>query len=115
MLPFLASHAIFHAILCRGGLTMSQNPPRYKRRWRYYRTSGGACPIEKFLDSLSDEDAAEVNAAMKEVQEEGTRVAHFIRNDIYEVLSPGKDRTYRILFSEEGKQNHILTDLHRMA
>ena len=90
---------------------MSQNPPRYKRRWRYYRTSGGACPIEKFLDSLSDEDAAEVNAAMKEVQEEGTRVAHFIRNDIYEVLSPGKDRTYRILFSEEGKHNHILLAL----
>jgi phage-related protein len=90
---------------------MSQNPPRYKRRWRYYRTSGGACPIEKFLDSLSDEDAAEVNAAMKELQEEGTRVAHFIRNDIYEVLSPGKDRTYRILFSEEGKHNHILLAL----
>ena len=90
---------------------MSQNPPRYKRRWRYYRTSGGACPIEKFLDDLSDEDAAEVNAAMKEVQEEGTRVAHFIRNDIYEVLCRGKDRTYRILFSEEGKHNHILLAL----
>lgn len=90
---------------------MSQNPPRYKRRWRYYRTSGGACPIEKFLDGLSDEDAAEVNAAMKEVQEEETRVAHFIRNDIYEVLSRCKDRTYRILFSEEGKHNHILLAL----
>lgn len=90
---------------------MSQKPPYYKRRWRYYRTSAGACPLEKFLDDLSDADAAVVNAAMKEVQEEGTRVAHFIRNEIYEVRAPGKDRTYRILFSQEGKHNHILLAL----
>src|SRR5712692_3455702 len=64
---------------------MPQKPPRYKQRWRYYRTSGGMCPIEKFLDDLSEADAAAVLAAMKEVQEEGTRVAHFIRNEIYEV------------------------------
>jgi phage-related protein len=90
---------------------MSQNPLHHKRRWRYYRTSGGACPVEKFLDDLSDEDAVAVNAAMKEVREEGTRVAHFIRNEIYEVRSPGKDRTYRILFSQEGKHNNILLAL----
>ena len=90
---------------------MSQNPQRYKRRWRLYRTSTGACPVQKFLDELSDEDTAAVIAAMKEVQEEGTRVAHFIRNDIYEVRSRGKDRIYRILFSEEGKHNHILLAL----
>lgn len=48
---------------------------------------------------------------MKEVRDEGTRVAHFIRNDIYEVLSPGKDRTYRILFTQEGKHDHILLAL----
>ena len=90
---------------------MSQKPPRYKRRWRYYRNSGGTCPIEKFLDDLSEADAAAVLAAMKEVQEEGTRVAHFIRNEIYEVRSRGKDRIYRILFSQEGKHDHILLAL----
>ena len=68
---------------------MSQKPPPYKRRWRYYRTSGGACPIEQFLDDLSDADAEAVLAVMKEVREEGTRVAHFIRNEIYEVLGQG--------------------------
>ena len=73
---------------------MSQKPPRYKRRWRNYRTSGGACPIEKFLDDLSEGDAAAVSAAMKEVREEGTSVAHFIRNEIYEVRGRGKDRIY---------------------
>src|SRR5215469_1035573 len=90
---------------------MSQKPPSYKRRWRYYRTSGGACPVEKFLDELSEADTAAVLAAMKEVQEEGTRVAHFIRNEIYEVRGRGKDRIYRILFSQEGKHEHILLAL----
>ena len=90
---------------------MSQKPSSYKRRWRYYRTSGGACPIEKFLADLSRADAAAVYAAMKEVREEGTRVAHFIRDEIYEVISPGEDRTYRILFSQEGKHDHILLAL----
>jgi len=90
---------------------MSRKPPHYKRRWRYYRNRGGACPIEKFLDDLSEADAAAVLAAMKEVREEGTRVAHFIRNDIYEVRGRGKDRIYRILFSQEGKHEHILLAL----
>jgi phage-related protein len=90
---------------------MSQKPPRYKRRWRYYRTSGGACPIEEFLDGLSEADLAAVLAAMKEVQEEGTRVAHFLRNEIYEVRGRGRDRIYRILFSQEGKHEHILLAL----
>jgi len=50
--------------------------------------------MEKFLDDLSEADAAAVLAAMKEVQEEGTRVAHFIRNEIYEVRGRGKDQIY---------------------
>lgn len=90
---------------------MPQDQPFYKRRWRFYRTSGGKCPIEEFLDSLSDEDKAEVAAAMKEVQEEGTRVTHHIRNEIYEVIASGKNRQYRILFSQEGKRDHILLAL----
>jgi len=90
---------------------MSQNPQRYKRRWRYYQTSTGACPVQKFLDELSDEDEAAVHAAMKDVREEGTKIAHHIRNDIYEVRCSGKDRDYRILFSEEGKHNNILLAL----
>jgi phage-related protein len=90
---------------------MPQDQPLYKRRWRYYRSSRGACPIEEFLDDLSDEDAAAVIAAMKEMREEGTRIAHYIRNEIYEVIAPGKDRSYRILFSQEGKHDHILLAL----
>ena len=95
----------------QGELAMSQKPPHHKRRWRYYRNSRGGCPVEKFLDDLSREDAAAVYAAMKEVREEGTRVAHFIRNEIYEVRCHGKDRIYRILFSQEGKHENILLAL----
>jgi phage-related protein len=94
-----------------GASAMSQNPQRYKRRWRYYQTSTGACPVQKFLDQLSDEDEAAVHAAMKDVREEGNKIAHHIRNDIYEVRCSGKDRDYRILFSEEGKHNNILLAL----
>jgi phage-related protein len=90
---------------------MPQDQSLYKRRWRFYRTSGGKCPIEEFLDGLSDEDKAEVAAAMKEVQEERTRVTHHIRNEIYEVIASGRGRQYRILFSQEGKHDHILLAL----
>lgn len=90
---------------------MSQNPQRYKRRWRFYKTSTGACPVRKFLDELSDEDTAAVNAAMNDVQEEGNQIAHHLRNGIYEIRCSGKNREYRILFSEEGKHNNILLAL----
>lgn len=90
---------------------MPQDKLSYKRRWRYYQTSGGACPVEKFLDDLSDEDAKAVLASMKDVRDEGTRIAHYIRNEIYEVISSGKDCTYRVLFSQEGKRENILLAL----
>jgi phage-related protein len=85
--------------------------PHYKRRWRYYRTSAGACPVEDFLDTLTEADAAAVLAAMKEVQEEGNKVAHFLRGEIYEARARGKDRIYRVLFSQEGKHDRILLAL----
>lgn len=90
---------------------MAHEPPHAKRRWRYYRTSAGACPVEAFLDGLSEADAAAVLAAMKEVQQEGTRVAHFLRHEIYEVRARGKDRIYRVLFSQEGKHDQVLLAL----
>jgi phage-related protein len=90
---------------------MLEEQTPYKRRWRYYRTSGGACPMEKFLDDLSDEDAKAILASMKDVREEGTRIAHFIRNEIYEVISSGKNCAYRVLFSQEGKHENILLAL----
>lgn len=44
-------------------------------RWRDYRTRAGRRPVKDFIDGLSDEDAAEVVAAMAEVREEGLDAA----------------------------------------
>lgn len=40
-----------------------------KRRWRFYRTPAGRRVIDEFLATLSDFDAAEVAAALKEVRD----------------------------------------------
>lgn len=47
----------------------------HKRQWRQYETRAGNRPVKKFLAQLSDDDAASVTAAMKEVQEEGLKAA----------------------------------------
>jgi len=36
-----------------------------KRRWRDYRTRAGRRPVKEFMAALSDEDAAEVVAAIR--------------------------------------------------
>jgi hypothetical protein len=46
---------------------MSGSPRKYRRQWRDYRTPAGGRPIRDSFDSLTDEEAAEVIAAMKEV------------------------------------------------
>jgi hypothetical protein len=48
-------------------------PPR--RRWRDYRTTSGRSPVEEFIDSLSDVDAASVLAGMAEVRDRGLTAA----------------------------------------
>jgi hypothetical protein len=38
-----------------------------RRQWRDYRSPAGRRPVKEFLDGLSDEDAAAVAAAMRDV------------------------------------------------
>lgn len=84
---------------------------RRRARWRDYRTAGGSRPVKDFIDELTDEDAAEVIAAMKEIAKLGPSAARHLRRDIYEVRAAGQNRTYRVLFSSEGKHGHILLAL----
>lgn len=84
-------------------------------RWRDYRTATGRRPVKEFLDALSDEDAAEVAAAMAEVRAEGLGVARHLRGDIYEVRAEGKDVALRVLFAQEGKKGRILLALEGFA
>ena len=82
-----------------------------KRRWRDYRTVTGRRPVKEFVDSLSDADAAEIAAAMKEVQQEGLRAAKHLRGELYEVIADGERQTFRILFAPVGRRNNILLAL----
>ena len=78
--------------------------PHTKRfRWRDYRTASGARPVKVFLDTLSDEEAASVVAAMKDVAEHGLDRARHLRSDVYEVRADSDRRAFRILFSQETK------------
>ena len=86
----------------------------YRRRWRLYRTATGARVVEKELDALSADDAADIVAEMKLVAQLGLRDggARHLRNDIWEVRSSGRDVIHRALFAKQGRYGHILLALH---
>jgi phage-related protein len=52
---------------------------------------------------LTDEEAASVVAAMKEVGELGLSAARHLRGDLYEVRADADRRTFRVLFAQETK------------
>jgi hypothetical protein len=81
-------------------------PPR--RRWRDYRTASGRSPVEEFIDSLSDDDAAAVLARMAEVRQRGLVAARHLEGDIWEVRVDRNRVIYRVLFAEEGSRGRVL-------
>lgn len=94
---------------------MPEQPGQHKRRWRQYRTAVGNEPVREFLRRLSDEDAAEIVAAMKEVESEGLSAARHLRGDIYEVRADGYTQSYRILFAPEGRYGQVLLALEAFS
>jgi len=84
---------------------------KHHRQWRDYRTATGRRPIRDFFETSSDEEAAEVLAAMKEVGERGLDAGRHLRGDVYEVRADGANRTFRILFSAEGKFGQVFLSL----
>jgi phage-related protein len=86
-------------------------PVRPRRRWREYTTATGRCPVEEFIDDLSDNDAAAVLAGMAEVRAQGLRAARHLEGDIWEVRVDGERVIYRVLFAEEGARSQILLAL----
>lgn len=94
---------------------MPERPGKHKRRWRQYRTAGGNEPVREFLRRLSDEDVAEIVAAMKEVESEGLSGARHLRGDIYEVRAEGHTQSYRILFAPEGRYGQVLLALEAFS
>jgi phage-related protein len=76
---------------------------RSRFRWRDYRTESGARPIAAFVAALTDEDAAAVTAAMKDVAENGLQAGRHLRGEIYEVRADGDRHAFRLLFAQETK------------
>lgn len=90
-----------------------QQPKRYRRQWRFYRSVAGREPVREFLDQLSDEDAAAVAAAMKEVRNAGrghVDVNH-LRGAIWQIEVDGQSVIYRLLFAEQGRFSQVLLAL----
>lgn len=84
---------------------------RHQRQWRDYRTPAGARPVKEFLVKLSDEEVAAISAGMREVRQRGTSAARHLRGDIYEVRADAATRSFRLLFSCEGKYSQVLLSL----
>jgi phage-related protein len=82
-----------------------------RRRWRDYKTPAGRSPVEKFIDGLSDGDAAAVLAGMQDVRDHGLRAARHLDGEIWEVRVDGDRVIYRILFAPEGSRGQILLAL----
>ena len=92
---------------------MSDTPEQLHRRpkWRDYRTAGGARPIKKFIDALSDEHAAAVADSMRDVRDRGLAAARHLQDEIWEVRVDVGQVIYRILFAPQGRKSQILLSL----
>ena len=90
-----------------------QQPKRYRRQWRFYRSVAGREPVREFLAQLSDEDAAAVAVAMKEVRNTGRGHAdvNHLRGDIWQIEVDGQGVIYRLLFAELGRYSQVLLAL----
>lgn len=99
------------AVAANSGATSP--PKRFRRQWRFYKSASGREPVREQLDQLSDEDAASVAAAMREVRAAGrghSDVNH-LRGDIWQIEVDGRHVIYRLLFSEEGRFGQVLLAL----
>jgi phage-related protein len=67
--------------------------------------------VKAFITELTDEEAAAVVAAMKEVKDDGLQAARHLRGPIYEVRADAATRSFRLLFAAEGRFSHVLLAL----
>lgn len=67
--------------------------------------------MRDFIAGLGEVDAAEVLAAMKDVERHGLSVAEHLEDEIHEVKAEGNRQTFRILFAPQGKHDQVLLSL----
>jgi phage-related protein len=71
--------------------------------------------VKEFLDELTDDELAAVVAGMKDVAERGLPAAKHLRGDLYEVRADASTRSFRVLFSAEGRFSQVLLSLTAFA
>jgi phage-related protein len=85
------------------------------RRWRHYRTARGHLPTHAFISGLPLADRLAVLTAMDAVRRSGLEAARHLDGEIYEVRAFAARRSFRILFSQEGRRGQVLLSLHGFA
>jgi phage-related protein len=65
--------------------------------------------VRDFLERLTDEQAAAVIAAMKDVAENGLVAARHLHGEVYEVRAEAEKQAFRVLFAQE--TSYILLSL----
>jgi phage-related protein len=65
--------------------------------------------VKDFLERLTDEQAAAVVAAMKDVAENGLVAARHLHLEVYEVRAEAEKQAFRVLFAQE--TSYILLSL----
>jgi len=76
-------------------------------------TEAGRRPVDEFLDGVSEDDAARIAAAMKQVRRNGRAdpdVNH-LRGDIWQLEVDGERVIYRLLYAELGRSGQALLAL----
>lgn len=81
---------------------------RVTHRWRFWENARGEKVVAAEIDALPDEDALSIHAQMIIVRQDGLSAARHLVEDIYEVEAHGIDRSYRLLFSSEGRKGRVL-------
>jgi hypothetical protein len=85
------------------------------RRWRYYQTDSGRCPVREFIDAQAPIDQAAIFAGLREVAHDGLIAARHLTADIYEVRADGDRQTFRILFAVEARRGQVLLALEAFS
>jgi phage-related protein len=81
----------------------------------FYRTSGGACPVEEFLDALNAKEAKKVLWVLKVVQELPQVPGQYFKKlegtaDLWEVRANYGGNAFRLLGFREAGRRVILTN-----
>ena len=85
------------------------------RNITFYRTKSGKCPVEDFLDSLTDGLAIKIAWVLKLIREFDQVPAKYFKklvntNDLWEVRVNVKNNTFRILGFFHGQDLIVLTN-----